>query len=570
MLVELRVSQLGLIDDVNLVLGPGLTVLTGETGAGKTLLVDAIHLLLGGNPDPALVRTGAAEALVEGRFAEAAGGETVLCRVVPAAGRTRAYLDGRMVSAAQLAGAGEALVDLHGQHSHQSLLSTPGQRAALDAAGALDAREVSEGRRRLAALVAARDSTGGDARSRARELDLLRYQLGELQAARLEDSAEDEVLAAEEEVLADAAGLRDAANQTWRALVDDDGVVDRLGSLVGVMSSRRPLAALHARLQVLQSEVSDLAGEARSVAEAVEDDPARLSLVVSRRQALHDLKRKYGDTVGDVIAFRDSVVERLAELESRDERLASLDREVADAAASLRAAEERLWAARRDVAPVLARSIEARLHELAIPKARFDVEVGAEPPGDAVVWKLGANPGEPVLPLSKVASGGELARTMLAARLAVAGGSRSGAGHLVATANGAAAVDGPSGPSTLVFDEVDAGIGGVAAVAVGEALADLGAHHQVLVVTHLAQVAARADRHLVVRKATVGGRTTARVVGVEGQDRVVEVSRMLSGSPGSETASSHAEELLASGRRRPLRPGRVLAATAGANRPARS
>ncbi|MGH9114995.1 MAG: hypothetical protein ACRDWW_04110, partial [Acidimicrobiales bacterium] len=229
-------------------------------------------------------------------------------------------------------------------------------------------------------------------------------------------------------------------------------------------------------------------------------------------------------------------------------------------------AEERLWAARRSVAPVLERSIEAHLHDLAMPKARFEVEVGAEPPGDAVAWKLGANQGEPVMALSKVASGGELARTMLAARLAV-GGSRSGTGGFAMATDGAGvARSGHSGPATLVFDEVDAGIGGVAAVAVGKALADLGTHHQVLVVTHLPQVAARADRHLVVRKATLDGRTTAQVVEVRGHERVVEVSRMLSGSPGSETARSHAEELLASARRRARPQGRKPTAPVGGPR----
>ncbi len=544
MLVELRVSGLGVIDEVSVALGPGTTALTGETGTGKTLLVDAIELLLGAPADPQLVRPGAGEAVVEGRFLTgpagsdgvSAGNETVVARVIPAAGRSRSYLDGRMAAASQLAELGAALVDLHGQHAHHALLAPAAQRGALDRAGGISTAELAEARRRARELVAAERALGGDQRTRAREMDLARYELAELDGARLEDPEEDAALQEEEELLSDATALREASTAVWEGLIGEEGVVDRLGLLTGRAAGHRLLDALRGRLRALGAELADAAGEARAVAESAEEDPERLAAVTARRQLLSELRRKYGDSLAEVIAYRDATRARLAELESHDVRAAALGAERAEAEAAAADAAARLRELRRRAAPALAAAVEEKLRELAMPHARFEVEVDDVPPGDAVTWKLGANPGEPVLPLSKAASGGELARTMLAARLVTGGGS-SGKGD----------DGGDAEPPTLIFDEVDAGIGGEAAVAVGRALAALGTRHQVLVVTHLPQVAAFADRHLVVRKRVDGGRTVAEVVEVTGADRVVELSRMLSGSPDSETARRHAEELLARG-----------------------
>jgi DNA repair protein RecN (Recombination protein N) len=455
----------------------------------------------------------------------------ILTRIVPATGRSRAYADGRMVSAAELAERGRVLVDLHGQHAQQSLLAPVAQRAALDSAAGIKTDEVVRARRSLREIAAAQEALGGDARTRARELDLLRYQLREMEAAGLEDPEEDEALQAEEERLADASGIRGAAYLAWQGLSGEDGVVDRLGSVVETLAGRKPLIGLEDRLRALEAELIDAAAEARTVAEATEDDPARLAAVGARRQILTDLRRKYGETLPVVMDFRDELRGRVDELVSHDSRAAVLELDRERAAKDLDDAETGLWSARRAAAPEFGLAVEARLRELAMPKARFVVDIGPEVGSEAVIWKLGANPGEPVLPLTKVASGGELARTMLATRLVI-GGSRSGA------------TDGGD-PETLIFDEVDAGIGGEAAVAVGRALAALSDGHQVLVVTHLPQVAAFADHQLVVRKDAIGERTVADVAEVLGPERVIELSRMLSGSPGSETARRHAEELLA-------------------------
>jgi DNA repair protein RecN (Recombination protein N) len=538
MLAELHVSQLGVIEDLTVVLGSGMTVLTGETGAGKTLIIDAISLLVGGRADPSLVRPGGGEAVVEGRFVRS-GGETelVLRRVIPASGRGRAYLDGHMANAQQLAEVGGRLVDLHGQHAHQSLLHPAAQRAALDTAAGISTEAVARARRKVRDLTADQAGLGGNARARARELDLLRYQVNELDAAAVTSPNEDEDLREEQDRLTDASALRTAAATVASELASDEGIIDRLGSLVAALAGPAALHPLHDRLLALQAELADLAGEARAATEAFEDDPERLTEIGARRRVLSDFRRKYGDTLADVIAFGEQARDRIAELEAHDSRAARLEQDLKAAQAELEGAEDELGAARRAAAPGLASEIESALQQLAMPRARFAVDIGADRPAEGITWLLGANPGEPLLPLAKVASGGELARAMLAVRLILTGrrkppGRRASTGELL------------DDPPTLVFDEVDAGIGGEAAVAVGRALAALGRDYQVLVVTHLPQVAAFGDRHVVVRKATVGERTVASVADVDGPARVVELSRMISGRPDSATARRHAEELL--------------------------
>jgi DNA repair protein RecN (Recombination protein N) len=548
MLVELRVRDLGVIDDQTIVLGQGMTALTGETGAGKTLVVEAIGLLLGARADPVLVRPGASEAVVEGRFVTDEGDEMVLGRTVPASGRSRAYVDGRMATSGVLAESAAALVDLHGQHAHQSLLAPAVQRSSLDAAGGISLDAVEEARLSLRRLEAEAAELGGDERGRAREIDLLRFQLTELEAASIDDPDEDDRLREEEARLGDASTLREAAYALHALLGSDEGIVDQLGGALASLTPE-PLGGLRAALASLTAEATELAHDALRAAENFEDDPARLVEIGERRRVLGDLRRKYGDSLAEVIAYRDEASRRLDELESHSERAAANEAAKAAALAALAAAETAVGKARRKAAGPLGKAVEVRLRELAMPKARFEVEVGDDRAGAAVTWLLAANPGEPALPLAKVASGGELARTMLAARLVLTSG---GAGW--------------GKPRTLVFDEVDAGIGGEAAIAVGQALAALGRYHQVLVVTHLPQVAAVADQHLVVSKDVVDDRTVSRVAAVEGDDRVAELSRMLSGRPDSVTAREHAAELLGS----PSHPPKGKAAPRRARRSSRA
>jgi DNA repair protein RecN (Recombination protein N) len=551
MLVELRIRDLGVIARADLVLEAGMTAVTGETGAGKTMLVEAIELLVGGRAEAALVRAGAEEAWVEGRFV-VGDREVILARAIPASGRSRAYVDGRMAPVAALGEAGVDLVDLHGQHAHQSLLSAPVQRGALDAYGSVDHGPLIAARERLRAIDEALVALGGDEGARIREADLLRYQLAEIDGAALSDADEDTGLEVEEEGLAGALAHREAASVAAEALGGEGGASDSLGAALAAVTGRAPLATIEERLAGLSAEVAEAAADLRAAADTFEEDPARLAQVRARRNLLHNLVRKYGSarawtaglgSLAEVMAFGEEARARLEELESHAERAASLEGQREHALADLSVAAAGVGEARRRAAPLLAAEVEAHLRELAMPEARLEVHVGDGPgdlAGEAVTFLLGANRGEPALPLARVASGGELSRAMLAARLVL--GPRSS----------------PDGwPATVVFDEVDAGVGGQAALAVGRSLAMLAStegvgssgpaasERQVLVVTHLPQVAAYADHQVAVRKAERGGRTIAEARVVDGEARVLELSRMLSGQPESPAARGHAEELLA-------------------------
>ena len=553
-LVELRVRNLGVIDDVTVALGPGMTALTGETGAGKTLLVEALSLLLGARADPSVVRAGTDEAVVEGRFVvppghrpfgsapvadpddDRPGGsepddrtgpdggtEVTLARSVPGTGRSRAWVDGRMATIGTLAEAAGALIELHGQHEHQALVRPDAQRRALDAFGQVDLTGYAASRLQLRRLVDESETLGGDARERARQVDLLRYQIGEIDGAGIEDADEDERLEAEEDRLSEVAAHRQAAAAVLTAVSGAEGTsaLDRLAEASTALDGRLPLADPDARVRSAMAELSDLASELRSVVETWEDDPERLEELRRRRQLLHQLRRKYGDSLDDVLAFADEARLRLAAAEGEEQRAQALDLEIESARTVVARRGEEVAAARRKAAPPLAERIESTLRRLAMPSARFEIAVDGDGPADQVGFLLGANPGEPLMPLASSASGGELARTMLAIRLAVS-----------------------DAPGVMVFDEVDAGVGGEAALAVGSALAGLAGHGQVLVVTHLAQVAAQADHQIEVRKAEDSGRTRSEVTPLDGEGRVVELSRMLSGHPDSASARRHARELL--------------------------
>ena len=547
MLVELRVENLGIIASASLMLGRGMTVITGETGAGKTLLVEALDLLLGGRADPALVRDGSSEARVEGRFVatEGHGGtggderdveldvqsdveiEVVLTRVVPTDGRSRAYVNGRLATAGELMEIGRLLVDVHGQHAHQSLLAPAEQRALLDrfaGDGALAARSAlraaREETRRLDAEMAL---LGGDERSRMREADLLRYQLAEIDAAALSDGSEEDLLASEEALLGDA----EAVGEALRAAYDEvtSSVLDALGAAVGELARRPPLEPLAERLRALQAEASDVAHELRTVAEETVADPMRLEEVRARRRLIADLTRKYGEAVAGVLSYADDARRRLAEIEGHDARAGELSAAKGRAEGTARDAASRLSGIRRAAAEPLAEAVTSRLRELAMPAASFEVAIedgeSGEDGSDSITFLLAPNPGEPARPLARAASGGELSRAMLALRVVLS-----------------------EAPPTLVFDEVDAGIGGEAGTAVGRALASLGRKHQVLCVTHLAQVAAFADAHFVVGKIEADARTTAEVTPAVDDARIGELSRMLAGVGESEHARRHARELV--------------------------
>lgn len=536
MLAELRVRNLGVIEESSILFSPGMTVVTGETGAGKTMIVSAIELLVGGRADPRIVRAGADEAVVEGRFVTD-DGECVLRRVIPATGRSRAYIDGSLATMAELSERGTVLVDLHGQHDHQSLLRPAVQRAALDRFAGIDLGPLRAARRAVAEIESERAELGGDPRERAREIDLLRFQVAEIATAGVDDPNEDDDLRRQSDLLADATGHREAAGAALAALIDDGGAADMVASAVAALDGRAPFESESQRLRDVLAELDDIGRDLRSGGEGIEADPERLAALGERRRLLSDLRRKYGDTLTEVMAWRDTAAQRVVQLEAHDERAATLDARLAEAHDAETVAAEAVARARTDAAPRLAAAVAAHLPELALPGARVEVSVAGFA-GRDVVLQFAASPGVPLAPLARSASGGELARAMLALRLVLT-----------------------EGPPVLVFDEVDAGIGGAAAIAVGGALADIAADHQVLVVTHLAQVAAWADAHVVVDKTATATATTTTVSTVDGDDRTTELARMLSGTPDSDAARRHASELL-----RDAHDARVGAPSARADR----
>jgi DNA repair protein RecN (Recombination protein N) len=530
MLRELRVRDLGVIEDLTIVLDSGMTALTGETGAGKTLLVEALQLVLGGRGVSGLVRAGADEALVEARFEPSATDrigspdtEIVLTRSIGATGRSRAWIDGRMSPLARLAELGGPLVDIHGQRDQQSLRSSASQRLALDQVAGSNLGPLRTARQRRREIDEALTALGGDERDRARQVDLLKHQLTEIDRAQIADADEEERLAAQEDLLADLAAHQQAAADSLAALVGDgdEGAVDLVGRAVAALGDRRSFSEIDQRLRGLQAELSDAASELRDRLDGLDDDPAQLAEVQARRRSLGELRRKYGATLADVLEFRTTAADQLAGLLGADEQAARLaedrsavDRRVGDAEAELR--RVRIRAARQ-----LAPAVERRIRGLDLPGAKFSISLTDQGTGEPVQFLFGANPGEPTQPLADVGSGGELARATLALRLETSGG-----------------------PPSIVFDEVDAGVGGAAAIALAAALREAAQTHQVLVVTHLAQVAAMADHHVLLRKRTTGGRTVTSAHPLDGEGRVGELSRMLSGLPDSATARAHAQELL--------------------------
>ena len=577
MLEEIRITGLGVIEDATLTLSEGLTVVTGETGAGKTMVVAGLGLLFGGRADAARVRTGTGKAVVEGRLRVAesdpvggtvlervadAGAEAdedgtlLLARTVHAEGRSRAHLGGRSVPVGLLADLGELTVTVHGQSDQMRLLRPAEQRAALDRyAGETVAALLEEHRAvyaRWQAVVADLAERTSRARERSQEADALRFGIAEVEAAEPQPG-EDEELRAESTRLENADALRLAALTAHEALAGDptgDGDADVAallgavrGALGGVAHQDATLAGYAHRADELAALAADLAGDLASYTDSLDADPARLAAVHDRRAVLAHLTRKYADTVDGVLAWADRARERLGTLDSSEEALAALATERDELATRLAELAGRLSAARTEAAERFGLAVTDELAGLAMPHARVLAVVSQRPPAgdqpslevdgrtlavgpdgvDEVELQLLSHPGAPALPLQRGASGGELSRVMLAVEVVFAGA---------------------GGPATMVFDEVDAGVGGKAAVEVGRRLARLARSHQVLVVTHLPQVAAFADRHLVVVKDHDGLVTTSGLRALDGAERPRELARMLAGMEGSDLGVAHAEELL--------------------------
>ncbi|WEO98282.1 DNA repair protein RecN [Streptomyces sp. FXJ1.172] len=572
-LEEMRIRSLGVIDDAVVELSPGFTAVTGETGAGKTMVVTSLGLLLGGRADPALVRIGAGKAVVEGRItvpagapvvvrAEEAGAELddgalLISRTVSAEGRSRAHVGGRSVPVGLLAELADDLVAVHGQTDQQGLLKLSRQRQALDRyagdAVAVPLAKYAEAYRRLRAVSAELEEITTRARERAQEADMLRYGLDEI-AGTEPRAGEDAELAEEAERLGHAEALSAAATAAHAALAgnpEDPEGIDAQALVAGahraleaVRSHDPALASLAERIGEIGILLGDVAGELAGYADDLDADPLRLAAVEERRAALTALTRKYGDDVNAVLAWAEQSAARLTELDGDDERIEELTAERDALRTGLGGLAQALTDARTEAAERFAAAVTAELASLAMPHARvsFDIRQTEDPEGvevggrtvaygpsgaDEVELLLAPHPGAPPRPIAKGASGGELSRVMLAVEVVFAG---------------------TDPVPTYLFDEVDAGVGGKAAVEIGRRLAKLARTAQVVVVTHLPQVAAFADRQLLVEKTNDGSVTRSGVKVLEGEERVRELSRMLAGQEDSETARAHAEELLATAR----------------------
>ena len=556
MLTELRIRNLAIIDAVTLPLARGFNVLTGETGAGKSIIVGALGLLIGERASADLVRTGADKATVEGVFdvgdrrdllaaLDARGiesdGTLVLKREVPsgAGGRARAWVNGSPVTASLLAEIGRALVNVHGQHEAQALLEPEAQLQILDAFGeaAGERAAVSEAHVQLAGTRAAIASLQARRDEATKRADWLTHVAKEIGEAALKEG-EDERLDEEARRLTHAEELQGLMREMTEALDGgDDATLGRLAHLQKPLGTLQRIDSSTTRLQerfdAAYYALEELTREAQAYADGIEHDPARLDEVERRRDLIFRLSKKYGGSIAAVIATGRDARSELDLLDTAGLDLRALETRLHDAQEAFRGAAAKLTSKRRKAAASLAKAVEARLPDLGMPDGRFLVELPARAEASAhgaeeAEFRVALNVGHEARPLARVASGGELARVMLALKTILA------------------RLD---GVPTLIFDEVDAGIGGRTGLMVGDAMRDVASHHQVFAITHLPQIAARGHHHIVVRKAPKGGVTTSDVTVVVDEARVDEIARMLGGDAESETSREHARELLATGQR---------------------
>ena len=550
MLTTLRIKNLALVSDLTLELQAGCNVITGETGAGKSVILGALNLVLGERADRTLIRSGEESSSVEAAFdikklrapikdfLEENGLEPceehqlVLKRTFTNAGTNRQFINGSPTTLATLGSIGEWLVDMHGPHDHQSLLHPARQLLILDAFGGLEAEREAFGGliRRRNELEGDKAALVVDEKTYAQQLDLLRFQVQEISAARLQPDEEQSV---EEEFnrASNAARLLqlsqaalDGLSESENSLLTQSGVVGRLLSeLQRVDAGAGELLEYHGQATELLRELQTALSR---YADKVEVDPARLAELEERLDLIHSLKRKYGVNIAEILAFGEESAEKLRALESRDAELARINAALEKLDAEIATAGKKLSAARKRVVPQLARAAARQLEDLGFKQSKLDVAVNAatvpQVSGvDVVEFQFSPNPGEPARPLRAIASSGEMARVMLALKTVLAAQDEI---------------------PVLVFDEVDANVGGETANAVGEKMKQIAAKRQVLCITHLPQVAAPADAHYVVTKQVNGGRTISEIHLLDGKTRVTELARMLGGQ--SDAARKHAEAML--------------------------
>jgi len=560
MLLELRAENYAVIDHAVAVFGPGLNLLTGETGAGKSILIDALVLLLGSKASSDVVRFGAekavlgcvfestpgAEEILEQNGIDAEGDEILLRREIGSNGKGRVFVNNQPATVAVLRQLAPELALVHAQSETLTAFDAAQQRLLLDRFGDITGDDIAAAFAHWRALRVQIDELRADEQERMRRMDLWSFQAKEIESAGIVDAEEDTRLEMEKRVLANAERLFAGATAAQELLYEAEVSAESL--LGGALRHVEDLAKFDEQfretaqqLSTAKSAVEDATATLRAFAGQVTASPERLGEIEDRLAALDRLKRKYGKTLAEVIAFGEDAATKLADLENRDARLVELEKDLSASAGKYVEAARRLTVERTKAAAKLSKTAEKQINELAM-QARFEVEVAPREDEDAwtaVGWdriecRIATNPGEPMKPLTEIASGGEMSRVMLALKVSVEEGAATAANKKRRTAL----------PRTLVFDEIDIGIGGRAAEAVGQKLKTLSRSQQVLCITHLPQIAAFADQHFLIEKAAKRGRTHTGVRLMEPTERVAEIARMLSGASLTETSLRHAEQML--------------------------
>ena len=543
----LAIRNLAVIESVAVDFEQSFNILTGETGAGKSILVEAVGLLLGGRATQDLIRTGEDVATVEAIFEIEDGNELIVRREITSQGRSRAFINGALATAAALKDLSNRLVELHGQHEHQQLLDPTQHLALLDSwAGLEDARaQVSSAFAIIRGLREQLDRLRMDDRERAARLDLVEFQLNELQKANLV-AGEDETLAADRQLLRSADTIQRLCGESYAELYDNEAsaltALGRVWKRVGELAAIDPRFApyLDAR-EGIKAQLEDLAFTLRDFTDGIDASPGRLQQIEDRLALIERLKRKHGGSLEEAIAHRDRLAADHQALTGGESSIAEIEQQLADAGRAFLGAAKKLSEARRTAAAKFARAIEGELAELAMERTRFEARlVTTEAEGrwtdagiDAGEFFLSPNVGEDLRPLARIVSGGELSRVMLALKT------------LSAKAPADVRRAGALAPAkTLIFDEVDAGIGGRVATVVGQKLASLGDRFQVLCITHLPQIAACGRTHFLIEKRSNGRRTMTSVSQLKGDERVAEIARMMGGAAAGEKAMASARELL--------------------------
>ena len=554
MLLELRVENYAVIDSLAVEFAPGLNLLTGETGAGKSILIDALSLLLGDKASTDMIRHGAEKAVVSGVFEadekrlrplleengiEPEGNHVIVKREIAVSGKGRVFVNNQPATVALLRALAPSLASIHAQNETILAFDEGARLGLLDTYASHDLGDLAEKHGAWAAVRERLAQLDRDEQDRLRMADLWSFQKKEIEAARLHPG-EDQKLETEKRVLANSEKLFGAATAAYQVLYEDDA-----SALTQISAARKLLEELArfdekflealASLESAKAAIEDVSATARDYADGIDASPERLAEVEDRLALLDRLKRKYGTTVDEVIAYGEDVARRLDELENREDLVRDLKKQLTAAAATYLAAAQIVSKRRYSAARELQKLVEAEINQLAM-KAQFRIEVsGSDEPAnwspagfDGVTYMISPNPGEPLKPVEQIASGGELSRVMLALKATIEAGKKSKGGM----------------QRTLVFDEIDTGIGGRAAEAVGKKLKSLARANQVLCITHLPQIASFADHHYLIEKREAAGRTKTLVRALTPAEQTEEIARMLSGEKLTETSRQHAEQLL--------------------------